>query len=587
MQAHSLPLPEQLQEEGKWFIVEQSRAICTQTGGDWKSYPHISDGAKQWREHMRPSVEKLSALLEGLGIYLQCPFVGCNMQGSYVDHITSTNGSHFKNLYQRNIPCGDGVPIAHLRETAWEQISIRGGAVRFNHLDWEVQMWRGIPPQSPGVPGSNQAQSFAAIGNAPFLWTGEQTHSEEVVRRPPSMGTGLVKLEDLQVEDEWVVVMESASVPVSQTGGWQAIPHIAGGKRHWSESMRGHAAKVARILQAHGLSFLDCSLCPTGRGWEEHIPGPKHYDKINELLGDNLSICDVRERLWQKWNIQQNQVAGSVRFNHLDGEIQMRKIGRGARQSVESSSGSPFGQCHSIPMPTLVQQVSPVTVQTPASTTLASQVLPIQLAPSNMSPSQSAQSSSVATTPSSACHLAKCMWRQRLPNVVSRLRRYVAAVGFEEHELTCQLCRQVRMSAGLEAHLGSDDHIDNLARTMSFLENPGFPEGKNGEAGLRVQKIEGRSGHIWFNHITGECGLILSLEHLDVREQVGGEWHLCDYQDHGRFWYNQDTHHYFEVKGDKGYDQGLWRHCETNLGHLPALAVANTEGPRTARTRVW
>lgn len=551
MQASPLPLPEQLPEEGKWFVVEQSRAICTQIGGDWKSYPHISGGAKQWREHMRPSVEKISALVEGLGIYLQCPFEGCNMQDSFVDHITSTNGSHFKALYQRNIPCADGVPIAHLRETAWQQISIRGGAVRFNHLDWEVQMWRGAPPPPPGVPGSHQTQNHPAVDNATFMLTGEQTRSEEIMRLPSSMETGPINLADLQQEDEWFVVMESASIPISQTGGWQAIPHIAGGKRHWSETMKGHATRVARLLEAYGLNFLDCSLCPAGRGWEEHIPGPKHYDKINEILGDNLLISEVKERAWQQWNIQR----GSVRFNHLDGEIQIRKNGTRARQSIEMSPIRPIEQSYSKPMPPHAQQVSAGAVKIAESRTFALQ----------------------------ACPLAKCMWRQRLPNIVSRLRRYVMAVGLQEQDLRCQLCKSAPITAGFQAHLGSDEHIDNIAQTLKFLENPCLSEGKDGEEGPRVQKIPCRSGHIWFNHITGESGLCLSLDQAHVMERAGSEWQFCN----GHYWYNRDTRHYFEVVDDKGYDKGLWHHREVNLEQLPIPAVANIEGPRTEQSRVW
>ena len=145
MKALPLPQPGELAREGEWIEVSATRAFCTRTDGDWKSYPHLSSH-KMWRQHMRTSVEVLSEFLEDYCIYPECPVQGCNMQGSYTDHVTSTNGSHFKHLWQRTKLFKDGVPLERTRKHAWEQANIPGGAVRFNHLDWQVLMWRGTPP---------------------------------------------------------------------------------------------------------------------------------------------------------------------------------------------------------------------------------------------------------------------------------------------------------------------------------------------------------------------------------------------------------------------------------------------------------
>ena len=96
---------------------------------------------------MRPTVTQVSGFFERLGIGLHCPIEGCNMQGAYEDHITSTNGSHFQNLWQKGIPFEDRVPLEALKDRAWEQKNIRGGAVRFNHLDWEGRVHESKVPE--------------------------------------------------------------------------------------------------------------------------------------------------------------------------------------------------------------------------------------------------------------------------------------------------------------------------------------------------------------------------------------------------------------------------------------------------------
>ena len=42
---------------------------------------------------------------------------------------------------------GARVVVANVRRHAWQTWIIHGGAIRVNHLDGEVQMWRGPPPE--------------------------------------------------------------------------------------------------------------------------------------------------------------------------------------------------------------------------------------------------------------------------------------------------------------------------------------------------------------------------------------------------------------------------------------------------------
>merc|ERR1712008_361401 len=106
---------------------------------------------------------------------------------------------------------------------------------------------------------------------------------------PPHLahGTPMVRLQDLQ-PGTWTSLHQRASVPTVTSGNWKNLPHLAGGKREWSCRMKEPSAKLSKLLQGFGMGwqFLDCRLCPTARGWEEHIPGPSHFGRINERLGE-------------------------------------------------------------------------------------------------------------------------------------------------------------------------------------------------------------------------------------------------------------------------------------------------------------
>ena len=112
---------------------------------------------------MRDAVKEFTEFMEPLGVTLYCPVKDCNQRGQFYDHIASSSGFHFKNLWQRGFPLPfETTPYDVLRDMAWEQINIRGGAIRYNHLDWEVQMWKGSPPRNPtfGRPSDVQALPY-------------------------------------------------------------------------------------------------------------------------------------------------------------------------------------------------------------------------------------------------------------------------------------------------------------------------------------------------------------------------------------------------------------------------------------------
>ena len=286
---------------------------------------------------MRTSVEVLSGFLERYRIYPVCPVQGCNMQGSYTDHVTSTNGSHFKHLWQRTKLFKDGVPLERTRKNAWEQANIPGGAVRFNHLDWQVLMWRGTPPPPPVFDGDGPPPSPAFLAGAPqqLLAAGG---GPPLGLWPAGARQGraaqLTQLSRLPEEGLWYEVLPPISTPTTSADDWKSLEHVAGGWRVWKEMMEYPSSTLAQTLEMHGLTTYECELCGGSRGWQEHITGNIHYKKIvYDWLGDR-PVAQVRHSLWQQWNLTCEGIQGAVQFNHMDGEIRILKGAAPSRTAI-------------------------------------------------------------------------------------------------------------------------------------------------------------------------------------------------------------------------------------------------------------
>lgn len=143
-----IPSPLELEQEGVWYLIIKP-VQPVRNGGDWQSYPHFYSRTT-WREHMRSPFLRLQELLNKDNIHPWCVLHsrGCGMRGEYVDHMTSTSGAHFRQL-RTQCPqfFQDSVPFESLRGSAWESWKIKHGAVRMNHLDGEINLWRGpLPP---------------------------------------------------------------------------------------------------------------------------------------------------------------------------------------------------------------------------------------------------------------------------------------------------------------------------------------------------------------------------------------------------------------------------------------------------------
>ena len=246
------------------------------------------------------------------------------MQGSYTDHVTSTNGSHFKHLWQRTKLFKDGVPLERTRKHAWEQANIPGGAVRFNHLDWQVLMWRGTPPLPSIFDGDGAASSPGFLVDVPqqLLAAGG--------RRP----LGECYLSRLPEEGVWYVVLPPISTPTSQEMGWKSLPHVAGGWKVWRDMMGLPSSTLAETLGILGYRGYQCEVCGGSHVWEGHITGNSHYKKIVYDWLAHRSVAQVKGSLWQQWNLTCDGSEGAVQFNHMDGEIRILKGAAPSRMAI-------------------------------------------------------------------------------------------------------------------------------------------------------------------------------------------------------------------------------------------------------------
>jgi hypothetical protein len=89
---------------------------------------------------------------------------------------------------------------------------------------------------------------------------------------------------------------------------------MTGGAKYWKISMSKSAGSVsALLLRAIGVDEPFCTLCNNGNdggGFDTHTTSVKHWQTMCKVVeqSDEVEICVV---------------GGRVRYNHLDGELQV------------------------------------------------------------------------------------------------------------------------------------------------------------------------------------------------------------------------------------------------------------------------
>ena len=84
--------------------------------------------------------------------------------------------------------------------------------------------------------------------------------------------------------------------------------------------MGASAGSVTALLRAFGVEPF-CAICKNnhGAGFDMHVLSSKHFQVICDLVEQTADLNMLEELLWHETYIP----GGRVRYNHLDGELQV------------------------------------------------------------------------------------------------------------------------------------------------------------------------------------------------------------------------------------------------------------------------
>eukprot|EP00419_Tripos_fusus_P039584 CAMPEP_0172787696 /NCGR_PEP_ID=MMETSP1074-20121228/206579_1 /TAXON_ID=2916 /ORGANISM="Ceratium fusus, Strain PA161109" /LENGTH=386 /DNA_ID=CAMNT_0013624717 /DNA_START=34 /DNA_END=1194 /DNA_ORIENTATION=- len=115
--------------------------------------------------------------------------------------------------------------------------------------------------------------------------------------------------------------LEPRSFP--QNASASSLPHLAMGKGIWKAKMEEPAKAFASALRARGIPPIACTFCENCH-YFEHLTGEKHYKNLLRWLESHPSY-DLARNNPQIWQVCLIGGVGGLRFNHLDGSIEVFK----------------------------------------------------------------------------------------------------------------------------------------------------------------------------------------------------------------------------------------------------------------------
>jgi len=150
-------------------------------------------------------------------------------------------------------------------------MNVPGGALRFNHIDWEVQMWKGVPPRTPSFglcfgdrsctlspsPGT-QLCSIPLALPSPQEWPLIQSIQAKPGTQPLS---SIKNASDMTAESQWIQLYEPVGVVSSDNGNWRHLRHLSNGKNFFKECMNPRFKAIVQIVRDHGVECVNCSIC--------------------------------------------------------------------------------------------------------------------------------------------------------------------------------------------------------------------------------------------------------------------------------------------------------------------------------------
>ncbi|CAE8654112.1 unnamed protein product [Polarella glacialis] len=305
MLAGPLPDPAQLKQELCWVQVRPPASEKIAASGDWHIWPHMQS-KENWKQTMGAKATEVEAFLEQRKVWVDtcevCSRVGRGMRGGMGAHVGGPH--HFKDLGRM---LADGVDVGQARRDFWQQWNIPRGALRFNHVDGVVEMWKGDPP------APTQAAA-AAVGAAGALLP--VSHQLVVSGAMPQ---GDLSLDQCPEPNRWTKLGEAIGMPTQIDGDFNSCPFLAS-KSQWKQASALPALRVEKFLHAKNI-YPQCMLCPTGVGFAVHVPAEKHMKKLCENLHEGIPLREVAAQFWQVWRVS----GGAIRYNHLHGTVELCK----------------------------------------------------------------------------------------------------------------------------------------------------------------------------------------------------------------------------------------------------------------------
>lgn len=504
-----------LDREGQWIGVSGHIGEPIVKNGDFSQCPFFQS-RNAWKSASATFPKKICNFLEKYDIYPQCPI--CPTAVGYEDHIPAQK--HYMKLLEQLKP---GEPIVQAVSRMWQKWNVPGGAVRLNHVHGRIELWRGPPPpesgeylsldgQAAAPPAWNQAPLALGEPSRPLAITAEPAAAMQLQIEPAPMAPQARFPNQLERADTWYQLGAPAAFPTRQGGNWSCYPHLQS-RTTWRAAMVGPARLICGILENQRPPiWAECSICDRCRGFEEHLPADKHFRAVyDKYLKDGAPVDSVRDQAWQQWCIP----GGAVRWNHIDGAVEMCRFGGSAAppSSPPLALPSPCAAPDAAPFDPL--KVVPPAKNPPAAGwegynagNAASGYAASSYAPSGPPPGQppapssrphlrppppppwepeqelstapleergqSSGSDAVVAGKKEVPALYTWLWQEKFKDEAQKAEQLLLKY-LPSNQLYCQACGKF-MTEGVAAHLLSAEHMQNVAKVANPNEKAAFKQ---------------------------------------------------------------------------------------------------------------
>ncbi|CAE7767810.1 unnamed protein product [Symbiodinium sp. CCMP2592] len=97
-------------------------------------------------------------------------------------------------------------------------------------------------------------------------------------------------------------------------------------QQQWQYGMEGSVRLVERLQWELKIpDFTACDICGGEASFAGHLIGKKHLNKLFHRLSEKQPIVEQKAGYWQIWPFVKNGWKGELLFNHVDGEVVIRR----------------------------------------------------------------------------------------------------------------------------------------------------------------------------------------------------------------------------------------------------------------------